>query len=71
MISLEADPKHAEVARRNIAAAGLDGGVTIRLGRAIETLPQLASEDFSPFDVIFEAIEYSARANAIQCTTCT
>ncbi len=53
LISLEADPRHAEVARRNIAAAGLDGVVTIRLGRAIETLPQLASEGLGPFDVIF------------------
>jgi predicted O-methyltransferase YrrM len=51
LITLEYDPKHAEVARANIARAGLASKVEIRLGRAIETLPQLTSE--APFDLIF------------------
>jgi predicted O-methyltransferase YrrM len=53
LITLEADPKHAEVARANIARAGLSDVVEVRLGRALDTLPQLAGEGHSPFDLIF------------------
>ena len=53
LITLEADPKHAEVARTNIARAGLDGIVEIRLGPALETLPRIAGERHGPFDLIF------------------
>jgi len=51
LITLEANPKHAEVARANIARAGLSDVVDLRVGRAIETLPQLT--DQAPFDLIF------------------
>src|SRR5256885_7717857 len=34
LITLEFDPKHAEVARANVARAGLGGIVDVRLGRA-------------------------------------
>src|SRR2546423_123164 len=51
LITLEADAKHAEVARTNIARAGLANVVDLRLGRAQETLPKLADE--APFDLIF------------------
>ena len=53
LISLEADPKHADVARANVARAGLAGIVDIRLGRALETLPAIAAESSEPFDLIF------------------
>lgn len=53
LITLEADPKHAEVARANITRAGLADVVTLRLGRALDTLPQLAAESRGPFDLIF------------------
>src|ERR1051326_2709700 len=53
LISLEVNPKHAEVARANIARAGLASVVEIRLGSALETLPQLVSEGCGPFDLIF------------------
>ena len=53
LITLEADPKHAEVARANIASAGLAAVVDVRLGRALDTLPQLAAEGRGPFDLIF------------------
>src|SRR5690242_16022089 len=53
LITLEADPKHAEVARTNIAHAGLAGTVELRLGRAQETLPKLLAEKQGPFDLIF------------------
>jgi predicted O-methyltransferase YrrM len=53
LISLEVDPKHAELAQANIARAGLASMVEIRLGRALDTLPQLAAEGRGPFDLIF------------------
>ncbi len=53
LITLEADPKHANVARTNIARAGLAEVVELHLGRAQETLPKLASEKGEPFDFIF------------------
>jgi predicted O-methyltransferase YrrM len=53
LITLEAAPKHAEIARANIARAGVAGAVEIRGGRAIDTLPQLVAEGSGPFDLIF------------------
>jgi len=53
LISLELDPKHAEVARANVARAGLADRVEIRLGRAVDTLQQLMAEGRGPFDLIF------------------
>jgi predicted O-methyltransferase YrrM len=53
LITLEAEPLHATVARANIALAGLSERIEVRLGRAIDTLPQLYGEGFYPFDLIF------------------
>jgi predicted O-methyltransferase YrrM len=53
LISLEYSPRHAEVAGRNIARAGLDKLVEIRVGAALESLPRLADEDPPPFDLVF------------------
>lgn len=53
LISLEIDSKHAEVARSNVAAAGLAGIVDVRLGRAIDLLPTLAEAGEGPFDLVF------------------
>jgi predicted O-methyltransferase YrrM len=53
VITLEYEPKHAEIARANIARAGLAGSVEIRVGRAQDSLPQLAAESRGPFDLIF------------------
>jgi predicted O-methyltransferase YrrM len=53
LITLESDPKHAEIARGNIARAGLADVVELRLGLALDTLPQLAREGRGPFDLIF------------------
>ncbi|MGQ0640770.1 MAG: O-methyltransferase [Gemmatimonadaceae bacterium] len=53
LITLEYDPKHADVARANIARAGLSGIVDVRVGRAIDTLPQIQAEGLEPFDLIF------------------
>jgi predicted O-methyltransferase YrrM len=57
LITLESEPRHAEVARANIAKAGLADLVDVRVGTALETLPQLARELDSgrvePFDLVF------------------
>lgn len=53
LISLESNPKHAEVARDNIARAGLSKLVEILVGKATETLSQLAAKGCAPFDLIF------------------
>ncbi|HEY2496188.1 MAG TPA: O-methyltransferase [Candidatus Angelobacter sp.] len=53
LISLELDPKHAEVARANVARAGLSNVVEIKLGRAIDSLQQLVRDGGKPFDLIF------------------
>lgn len=53
LISLEAEQRHAEVARANLARAGLSELVEVRVGPALESLPRLAAEGAGPFDLIF------------------
>jgi len=53
LITLEFNPKHAEIARANIARAGLAELVEIRIGAALDTLPKLQNESSEPFDLIF------------------
>ena len=53
LVTLEYEPKHAEVARVNLASAGLAGVVDLRVGRALDTLPRLAEERAGPFDFVF------------------
>src|SRR5579864_3615004 len=53
LISLEIDPKRAEIARANIARAELANVVEIRVGAASLSLQKLAAEGHGPFDLIF------------------
>ena len=53
LITLESEAAHAEVARANIARANLSGVVTLRLGRALDTLLMLNAEGEKPFDFVF------------------
>ena len=53
LITLEFDPKHAEVARTNLTRAGLAEVVELRVGRALDILPKLGAESCGPFDLIF------------------
>ncbi len=53
LVTLEADARHAELARANIARAGLGEVVDVRLGPALETLPKIAAEHRPPFDLVF------------------
>jgi predicted O-methyltransferase YrrM len=53
LITIEADPKHAEVARANFARAGLSDVIDLRVGLALELLPQVAADMRAPFDLVF------------------
>jgi len=66
LISLEVDPKHAEVAHANLARAGLSSVVEIRLGSALETLPKLVAEGRGPFDLIFIDADKPGYADYLQ-----
>lgn len=74
MVTLEADERHARIARENIARAGLAHRVEVRLGKASDTLPLLAKEGLAPFDLIFidadkpgypEYLEWSLRLSRV------
>ena len=51
LYSVEFDPKHAEVARANIAAAGLSDRVEVHVGPGVDVLPTLTGH--GPFDLVF------------------
>ncbi|OYY90212.1 MAG: methyltransferase [Sphingomonas sp. 28-66-16] len=53
LVSLELDPHHADVARANIAAAGLADRVEVRTGAAIGALGAMIAADEGPFDLVF------------------
>ena len=53
LVSLEVNAKHAEVARSNVARAGLSGKVEIRTGAALDLLPRIEAEGLGPFDFVF------------------
>jgi len=53
LITLELDQHHADVAGRNISNAGLDSIVDIRVGKALDLLPEIEAEKMGPFDMIF------------------
>ncbi|HJQ11643.1 MAG TPA: O-methyltransferase [Gemmatimonadaceae bacterium] len=53
VVTLELDPKHAAVARKNFVRAGLEKVIDLRVGNALDTLPELAAERKGPFDLIF------------------
>jgi predicted O-methyltransferase YrrM len=53
LVTLEANAKHAEVARQNIARSGLTQLVELRLGSALDSLKQMVAAGDAPFDFIF------------------
>jgi predicted O-methyltransferase YrrM len=53
LVTLEAEPRYAEVARASIERAGFDDVVELRVGPALDTLPQLLDEGVGPFDLVF------------------
>lgn len=53
VITFEYSPEHAEVARANLANAGVGDRVQVRVGAALDSLPVLAQENPEPFDLVF------------------
>ncbi|MBA2275271.1 MAG: O-methyltransferase [Chloroflexi bacterium] len=53
LVTLELDPRHAQVARANLEHAGLAELVEIRVGPASESLAHLVAEGGGPFDLVF------------------
>jgi predicted O-methyltransferase YrrM len=53
LITLEFDPKHAEVAKSNVERAGFSKIVDVRVGAALESLPLVEAEKGGPFDLVF------------------
>ncbi|MFJ8046169.1 O-methyltransferase [Kitasatospora sp. NPDC096147] len=53
LVTLEADPRCAEVATANLTRAGIADRVDLREGPALDTLPTLAADGHGPFDLVF------------------
>lgn len=53
LITLEVNPAHAEVARKNLDRAGLQDLVEVRLGSAVESMEKLMQAGERPFDFVF------------------
>ena len=53
LLSLEISEEHARVARANIARAGLEHKVEVRVAPALDTLAQLKADHEEPFDLVF------------------
>lgn len=63
LTTLEVNPHHADVARKNIERAGLSHKVSVRVGAALDTLDALIAEDHLPFDLIFIDADKENNAN--------
>jgi predicted O-methyltransferase YrrM len=53
LVTLEIDPHHAEVARRNFLHGGVAERIDLQVGRALESLARLRAERVAPFDLVF------------------
>jgi len=62
LVTLELDPHHAEVARANLALAGLADRVTVQIGAARHSLAELVADGAGPFDLVF--IDADKQGNA-------
>jgi predicted O-methyltransferase YrrM len=66
VVTLEVDPRHAEVALRNIDRAGLPVPVDVRVGPALDSLADLAAESAGPFDLVFLDADKQNNANYLE-----
>jgi predicted O-methyltransferase YrrM len=64
VVTLEADPHHAAVARANLERSGMSGRVEVRVGPALQTLPLL--EPMAPFDLVFIDADKPNNPNYLQ-----
>jgi predicted O-methyltransferase YrrM len=63
IVTIEFEPKHAEVARKNIAREGLSDRVDLRVGAGLDVLPTLEGEGADPFDFSFIDADKGNNAN--------
>ena len=63
VVTLEYEPRHAEVARASIAAAGLLDVVDVRVGRALDLLPGISDDGTGPFDLVFIDADKASNAD--------
>src|SRR5579863_1379725 len=66
LTSLEISPKHAEVARKNLANAGLERNAEVRVGPALDALAALKSEGGAPVDFVFIDADKPNNANYLK-----
>jgi predicted O-methyltransferase YrrM len=66
IVSLELEPRHAEVARANLRNAGVLDRVDVQVGPAIENLETLAKDGDAPFDLIFIDADKEGYAEYLQ-----
>ncbi len=65
VVTCEYEARHAEVARENLDRAGVGAKVSIRVGAALDTLPQLEAEGAGPFDLVFIDADKENNANYV------
>jgi predicted O-methyltransferase YrrM len=65
LVTLERDPRYADVARANLALAGLAAVAEVRVGPALETLPALAAGGEGPFDLVFVDADKESAADQL------
>jgi predicted O-methyltransferase YrrM len=63
LLTIEYSDKHADVARANIARAGLGHKVEVRAGAALDILPKIEAEGLGPFDFVFIDADKTNNAN--------
>ncbi len=65
LLTLEADAAHAAVARANVERAGLGDRVEVRVGAALDSLPEIEAEGLGPFDFVFIDADKENNANYV------
>jgi predicted O-methyltransferase YrrM len=66
VVTLELDPRNAEIAQRNLDNAGVADRVGLRIGPAAKTLEALVAEHTAPFDFIFIDADKAGYPNYIE-----
>ncbi len=68
VVTIEYEPRHAEVARANFARAGVADRIELRTGRAADVLAALAAEHAPPFDLTFIDADKPGLADYVRAT---
>jgi predicted O-methyltransferase YrrM len=66
LVTLELEPRHAEVARDNFVRAGLAERIELHVGPALDTLAQLRTGRVAPFDLVFIDADKANNLNYVQ-----